>query len=153
MSEPPRDNEGIVTPHDDPETIPDDGLLVRFIHLTHFLQNKDGVDQLSSAAFSETNKQNDKYQSMSVDILSRFEEYQIDPKSRLRPNQAGAVLLSAGRLRKLGLIVGPDPLEENPCHAGVWGIADKPKSIRRKIKKCCCTWLIQPRNAKPIEIG
>jgi hypothetical protein len=86
---------------------------------------------------------------MSVDMLDRLQNDNVDPCTRLRPDHEGAVLIRAGSLRVLGLKVGPDPMRSNdPYHAAVWGVKS---SVRKKIKKRCCRWLVQPRNTAPIE--
>ena len=149
MSLPPTDEDGIVKPHDDRQAIPDDAYVVRYVHRDQLIPNPDGTRLLTSAAFSETSEDQDRYQSMSVDIFDRLQKDNVDPRTRLPPNHEGAVLIPAGSLRKLGLQVGPDPMQSNDhYHAGVWGVKG---SLRKKIKKRCCRWLIKPSDAAPIE--
>lgn len=148
MSGPPRDEDGYVSPHDDPAAIPDGAFLVRYVNKEQLRPGDDGRRHLSSAAFSESSRERDRYQSMSVDILDRLQNDNIDPCTRLGIDHEGAVLIRVGSLRELGLKVGPDPTSANdPYHAGVWGVKS---SLRKKIKRCC-RWLVQPANTAPIE--
>jgi hypothetical protein len=155
MSDPPRDEDGHVVPHDDKVEIPDDALLVRYVTKTQLPLEDDGRRRLSTAVFSETSKAHDPYQGMSVDILDRLERDGIDPRERMKRNDnlVGAVLLRAGDLRALGLQVGPDPMRSNdpdPYHAQVWGVK---KSGRKKIARLQLQWLVQPDNTVPFEEG
>lgn len=107
---PPRDEDGYVLPHDDHAAIPDDAFVVRYVHKDQLAPSDDGRKLLSSGAFSETSKERDRYQSMSIDILNRLQRDKVDPCTRLPSDHEGAVLIRAGSLRKLGLKVGPDPM-------------------------------------------
>lgn len=149
MGVPPRDDDGCVLPHDDHIAIPDDAYLVRYVHKDQLPPSDKGRRCLSSAAFSESSRERDRYQAMSVDILAKLQADDVDPRTRFRPGHVGAVLIQAGSLRQLGLQIGPDPMRSNDrYHAGVWGVKS---SLRKRIKKCCCRWLVQPTNTLPIE--
>ena len=140
MAAPPKDANGYVEPHDDPQTIPDDSHVIRYIHTSQLVKCPDGTRRLSSGAFSKSNKSKDRYEGMSVDMHEAMIAKGVDPESRMPPDHEGAVLIQAAKLRELGLEVGPDPTEDNPFHASVWGVK---RSDRKKIK-ACCEWLIKP---------
>lgn len=148
MGHPPRDEDGIVKPHDDRTAIPDDALVIRYIQEQQLHPNLDGTRRLSKGAFSGSSKDRDQYEGMSVDMLSELKKHGVDPATRMPENHEGAVTLRAGDLRELGLEVGPDPgLHNDPYHASVWGVRD---SHRKKILKIC-RWLITPENAVPLD--
>ena len=141
MATPPRDEDGIVVPHDDRETIPDTSCVVRYIHRKQLSKAADGILHPSSGAFSATSKSRDRYEGMSVVMLDRLRDANLHPSSRMPPDHVGAVLIEAGKLRQLGLQVGPDPMvNDDPFHASVWGVKS---SHRKKIKKLS-VWLIEP---------
>lgn len=149
MSDPPRDEDGYVVPHDDKVEIPDDALLVRYIHKLQLTVQKDERVRPSKGGFSESSKQCDKYEGMSVDMLDRLMLDKVDPCMRMPPGHEGAVLIRAGDLRALGLKVGPDPMRSNdPYHAGVWGMK---RSLRGKVLKLCVDWYIRPANVVPAD--
>ena len=104
---PPRDDDGYVLPHDDRMAIPDDAFLVRHIHRKQLSVSDDGRHRLSSGAFSETSRERDKYQGMSVDMLSKLQADDVDLCTRLPPDHVGAVLIGAGSLRQLGFTNRP----------------------------------------------
>lgn len=145
MSDPPRDEDGYVQPHDDYDLIPDDALLVRYVQQWNLTPQDDSELQLSKSAFAASSKDRDRYQGMSVDLLQRLERDAVNILTRMRPGYQGAVLLRAGCLRQLGLMVGSDPMQSaDPYHCAVWGITE---GLRKKIRKqCCVRWLVQPKN-------
>lgn len=148
MGDPPRDEDGIVTPHDDRTAIPDDALVVRYIHEQWLIPTPDGSRRLSKGAFSGSSKDKDQYEGMSVNMLSELKKHEVDPATRMPENHEGAVTLRAGDLRELGLEVGPDPgLRNDPYHAAVWGV----KSSHRKKIKNLCKWLIKPQDVAPLD--
>jgi hypothetical protein len=53
-------------------------------------------------------------------------------ESRLPHLQCGIVRLVVGDLRNMHLVVGLDPLPDNPYHAQVWGIGSN-KRVRRNL--------------------
>lgn len=149
MGEPPCDQDGVVTPHDDYDLIPDDALLVRYVQKMHLARQDDGRQRLSSGAFSATSKDRDRYRGMSVDIYSLLLRDGKNIAARMPPEHEGAILLWAGCLRQLGLKIGPDPMDAaDPYHACVWGVS---RGLAKRIRKSCCDrWLIQPPNTAPI---
>ena len=141
MPDPPRDADGLVQPHDDHETIPDDARLVRYIHRLWIIFNSDGTKRLSSGAFSGSSKDRDRYEGMSVDMFEQLSRDGINPAERMPPDHVAAVLLWAGNLRALRFQVGPDPQHSDDLyHASVWGVK---KQHRGKIQSSA-EWLIPP---------
>lgn len=141
MAAAPTDADGRVTPHDDNQAIPDDALLVRYIPSKHLIEMADGSRRLSKAAFSASSKRNDPYEGMSVDMLAQLERDGVDPSSRMSVFHEGAVTIKVGDLRKLGLLVAPDPQQiGDPYHASVWGV----KSGHRKKVLKISRWHIKP---------
>lgn len=127
MASPPRDENGVVTPHDDADIANDDGLLRRIIPDVHVYTNDNGDKRISSAAFKESSR-NAPYGGMSVDIESLVVADGIAPASRAGEEE-GLVRLPAEDMRNLGFKVGSDPIAndpeypDNPYHGEVWGIS------------------------------
>ncbi len=51
--------------------------------------------------------------------------------------------LRAGDLRRLSLLVGSDPTEDNPYHAQVWNLTKQ--GVRRRIRDLAA-WICKPRH-------
>lgn len=134
MADPPRDSNGLVTPHDDPDIGEDDELFRYIDPKNHLVECKNtGSKRLSSGAFSESRK-DAPYRGMSVDIEQKMIEDAVDPKDRLPDSSWGIVRLNAGEMRSFKFKVGSDPIDpQNPQHGEVWGIG---KGMRKKkVKK------------------
>jgi hypothetical protein len=120
--DPLRDQHGIVIPHDHVD-ISDEHHVVR--HTTpndlHQIEKR-----LISGAFSESTGGG-----MSVDIEEWMVADGLDPLHYVTNPDHGAVRISVGELRKLGLQVGWDPDGHHPHHAAVWGIGNGSKRKRR----------------------
>lgn len=137
MAIPPKDDDGIVKPHDDGNILNEDGLL-RQIDPEHHVcwDDNNGCYRVSSAAFKESQK-NAPYGGMSVDIESLVIADSISPDQRAF-GRNGLVKLIVGKMRTLGFQVGTDPIKnhpvypDNPYHGEVWGIK---KGMRKKTVK------------------
>jgi hypothetical protein len=68
---------------------------------------------------------------MSVDIEEWMAADGLDPLAYVVDPAHGAVRLNVGELRSLGFTVGWDPVDGNPHHGEIWGIANGKR--RRKI--------------------
>jgi len=135
-----KDKDGFTIPHDDYDAIPDESYVIRYIHRNWLIPNSDGHIGVSSAAFSGSSKERDRYQGMSVDILELLVQDNVEIPSRMPPGHEGAVKIQVGKLRGLGLKVAPDPSrDQGPYHASVWGIGN---SHRRKIKSICVFYIL-----------
>ncbi len=84
---------------------------------------------------------------ISVELESRILAAGIEPLSRLPSPAHGAVRLIAGELRRLGLLVGSDPIDGNPYHAQIWGATRQ--SLRRRIRDLA-KWICKPRHTGDI---
>jgi hypothetical protein len=141
MAAPPRDEAGRVIPHDDRELIADDSFVLRSIPFEHLKSVAAGGGRyLSKAAFSASSKQRDPYEGMSVNAGSLMSAAGVPEEQSRRPGHAGLVKIRAGDLRRLGLQIGTDPLDQNPYHAQVWGVRP---SHRNKIKNLAI-WVDKP---------
>jgi len=141
MAVPPQDGDGHVQPHDDHQILPDDARVMRKIQRSWMIPT-DGFRRLSKGAFSETSKDRDPYQGMSVDMLDLLERDGFSLECRLAPEHIGAVALRVGDLRSLDLMVGPDPGRSGDAyHANVWGVTN---NIRKKILRVSY-WIVGPR--------
>ena len=142
MADPPRDEGGVVRPHDDCQSVPDDSFVLRSISPNHLRRNKDGPGRyLSKGAFSPSSAQYDPHQGMSVDAGALLVEAGIPEIDRMLPGHEALVKIRAGDLRDLGCRIGPDPIiPGNPYHAEVWGVrANLRKEVKRK-----AIWIIRP---------
>ena len=142
MADPPTDDDGIVQPHDDRETIPNDADLVRYLKSDWLVTKKapEGSRRLSTMAFTPSSPEYDRYQSMSLDLLPSMLAAGIDPKDKLGDEYEAAVVLRAGDLRDLELSIGMVPVDGNPHHVSVWGV----KARHRKRILRLSRWLSRP---------
>jgi hypothetical protein len=141
MAAPPRDDEGRVKPHDDPD-IHGDAWVVRHIipDWLHAHPELPGRRRLSRAAFSPSSKRRDPYQGMSVDLLQPILDAGLSPIDMREDKYEASVRLRVADLRSLGLRVGPEPIRANPYHASVWGVT---KGAGRHLVKLC-QWVDKP---------
>lgn len=128
MGIPPRDRNGKVIPHDDPDIDGDHGLF-RYIHPVYHVtwDGNRNAWRISSAAFSESDTGG-----MSVDWEQSMLAAGLLRDAHLPGADHGIARLRVSRMREIRLQVGPDPLPHNPHHAEVWGI--KKQSQRRQIR-------------------
>lgn len=136
MKPPPRDQNGVVEPHDHPDIAAADGV-IRRIPSNWVVPDKDGSLRLSSMAFKASSGVN---AGMSVDLEALIVKAGIDPKVHVTtPRWVGSIRYTAGQLRDEQFQVGFDPLEEeppepaNPFHGEVWG--DFPRSKQRRLSE------------------
>lgn len=109
----------VTAPYDEND-IGSDELIIRRISAQYVVPNENtGGLRLSSMAFQPSSGLNS---GMSVDVETLIVKSGLDPKNYVKtPVFTGAVAFSAGDVRALNLMVGYDPLEENPYHGEVWG--------------------------------
>ena len=128
MAQPPRDENGIVAPHNDPDILDDDGL-IRYIHPRQVIEDKHrGCKRVSSGAFSPSSTPP---HGMSVDLERPLVEAESDNLARLPDSDHGAVRLRAGDMRELNHRVGSNPVPNNPYHGEVWDIGPGRRARRR----------------------
>jgi hypothetical protein len=129
-SEPPRGQHGKIQPHDHEEIL-DRHWVIRHIVETDLHSESSGLIRVGSGAYSESSDGG-----MSVDIEDWMIADGLSSLYYLGNPDHGAVRLSVGALRRLGLKVGWDPDGGHRHHGGVWDIRS---SHRRKIAKMAIT--------------
>jgi len=119
LDPPPRDSQGEVSPHDHAGIFPDDGVIRRISPQQWVYDAKIQKKRVSSIAFKPSTGE---HEGMSVDLQKLIEEAGLDPKTYILSTPwIGAVRFTAGGLRAEGLMVGYDPVDDNPFHGQVWG--------------------------------
>lgn len=104
----------------DEENIDDDDLVIRRINPEHHVVWDDdrSCNRVSSKAFSPSSNGDG---GMSVDIEQLMIGAGIDPRQYVTtPEFTGSVSFPARTARELNLVVGYEPLENNPYHGEVW---------------------------------
>ena len=147
MAEPPRDDDGWVKPHDDPDILEDDGLLRRIHPDFHLTEDKNnGCLRLSSNAFKETHKKQNPHRGMSVSLERPLLAAGEKHGDRLPASDWGLVRLIAGEMRSLDFKVGSDPRNDNPFHASIWNIErGMRKNATKKRVIAHAEWVIKAR--------
>lgn len=146
LTPPPRDQDGVVKPHDHPDIADADGV-IRRVSEQWVVPGRDGRLRLSSMAFKASSGPK---AGMSVDLLALIVAAGIDPVIYVTtPRWIGSVVFSAGDLRAEGFSVGFDPIEEeppdqpgNPFHGEVWGVFSKAK--QRRLAQIACWYVAIP---------
>jgi hypothetical protein len=128
---PVRDAAGNVLPHDDPVTIPSVWTLIRHVHPEQWHQ--DG-QRPQSIAFSFSSGGS---HSMSVDVEPPMLVAGLAPAHYASLAGKGAVRITALKARELGMRVGPEPVDGNPHHGGIWepNPAVSGKELGRRIRE------------------
>jgi hypothetical protein len=119
-TQPPRDADGEVTPHDHPDIKNQDGI-IRRVASHHIVVDPKAVGghRPSSSLF---NPSSGKAGGVSIDLQRPIEEAGMNSKGFVsNPPWLGAIILKAQDFRTESLIVGYDPVPENPYHGQVWG--------------------------------
>lgn len=120
LSEPPRDANGVVVPHDH-VGIADTDWIIRRISDEHIVADVKvpGGRRVSTLAFQGSTDGNN---GMSVDLECSIVEAGLNARDFVTsPRFMGSIWFSAGFLRSESFQVGYDPLPENPHHGEVWG--------------------------------
>ncbi|MGB6799448.1 MAG: hypothetical protein WBE48_23520 [Xanthobacteraceae bacterium] len=123
-TDPPRDNEGKIVPHNHPEIL-DEHFVIRHTDPHDLCPDGSGGKRISSGAYTESSDSG-----MSVDIEDWTVAAGLAPLHYITDPSQGAVRLQVGELRKLGLLVGWDPDGGHPHHASVWNLGG-PKQRKR----------------------
>jgi len=141
MPTPQRDALGNVVPHDDPDILPEHGL-IRLISRQHHVvwDGNKQVWRVSSGAFSESNDGG-----MSVDLEALLVAAGVAVLINVPSGDDwGAMRLPVGSVRAEGLRIGSDPLPHNPYHGAVWGIGNR-NGVKKRLLRMA-TWLKPLRN-------
>ena len=129
-SDPLRDKQGKIAPHDHLE-IGDDCYVVRHIIPPHDLHE----GRVSSGAYSESTVAGARC-GMSVDIECWMAADGLSSLHYVADPSHGATRLRVGDLRKLGMKVGWDPDNGHRHHGAVWEITT---SFRKKMQRSALT--------------
>jgi len=134
--QPPRNADGNVVPHDSPN-IDGADTLIRYITDQYLVEDEKvvGGKRLSTGAFSESSDGG-----MSVDIEKKMVAAGLAVAARVLPPFVGAGRLIAAELRALQMLVGEDPLKENPHHGAVWHV----RQTKRKKLLQQFVWVVKP---------
>lgn len=144
MQLPTYDVNGVVEPHDH-EEIDSDWLLVRRIcpanHVV-FDENRN-CDRISTKAYKPSS--GDK-SGMSIDLKCLIERANLSVADYVTtPVFTGSVEFEVSTVRSKSMIVGFDPLPENPYHGEVWG-SQKPNHFTRsqvRAIQSSARWLVR----------
>lgn len=143
---PPRDENGGVTPHDHEEIL-NSHEVIRRVSEKQLIIDSDGRKINSSIVFKASETGN---RGMSVDLKNMIESAALDPKKYVTtPRWIGSILLKVSDLRRLGFIVGYDPLEipePNPYHGEVWGTFSKGENGTRRKLQDLAVWFVEIDN-------
>lgn len=137
----PRDAQGNVVPHNDPEIL-DNDRLIRLVNPTHHVvwDANQQVHRISSALFNPSSSN----AGVSVEIEPLLVADGISIATRV-PSGWGAVSLNAGDARVINLDVGKHPLSgnqpgaPNPYHGEIWGVRSR-ASKRHLVEKAI--WIV-----------
>lgn len=137
-------------PYDEPNIKNEDTIIRRINPRQHIVRDdNNGCDRVSTKAFSASTEPNG---GMSVDILKLIENAGVNAKEFvITPVFTGSVVFAAGAARKIGLLVGYDPLEgvsgvqDNPHHGEVWRTPPKSRfsSSQRKALLTASEWFVE----------
>jgi hypothetical protein len=145
LTPPPLNEDGSVKPHDHAEILQGDLLIRRIDPQQHIVPDENrNCRRLSSKAFQPSSGEGG---GMSVDIERLISDAGLVPSEFVTssPKHAGAVAFPASVPRADGLLVGYDPLPDNPYHAEVWG-GDRPNRFsngQRKAIAKSAQWFVQ----------
>jgi hypothetical protein len=115
---PARDADGNVLAHDDPATVPPEWTLLRHVHPEQWAWNdltQSYRPQSNAFMFSTEGSR-----SMSVDIEPPMLEAGLASTHYAFMIGKGVVRITTEQARQLGLRVGPEPIQGNPHHGGIW---------------------------------
>lgn len=122
-----------VEPYDEEEIESADTIIRRINPNYHVVNDENlGCRRVSTKAFSPSSGENG---GMSVDVESLIIKGGQNPEEYVTtPIFTGSVKFIADDIRKLGLIVGYDPIPDNPYHGEIWG-AERPNRFTKSQKR------------------
>jgi hypothetical protein len=115
---PARSADGNVLAHDDPVIVPSGWTLLRHVHPEQWAWNEVTQSyrpQSNAFMFSAEDSR-----SMSVDIEPPMLDAGLASTHYAFMVGKGVVRITAAQGRQLGLRVGPEPIQGNPHHGGIW---------------------------------
>ena len=117
LDEPPRNEDGEVTPHDHDGILGEDRIIRRVAR--EWVVEKRGKKCLSSIAYSPSSGPAG---GMSVDVYELIASDGLDPVEYIKdPKHIGAVIIPVSGVRGLGFNVGYHPMDGKKYHSEVWG--------------------------------
>ncbi len=135
MHAPPRDADGCVEPHDH-EQIQDEDFMLRGIPEQQIVSTPDGGRRISSGAFSRSS---DTYGGLSLGAKKVLECLEKTTEEWAAGRFSAVVCFPAGMLRKAGVQIGWDPLDEDPAHCNAWGASGEPFPRKQSLRKDLAT--------------
>lgn len=119
-------------PYDEPEILADDAIIRRIDPSQHVVFDENAnCNRVSTKAFSPSSGPNE---GMSVDLERLISAAGLDAQKFVTtPKYIGSVVFNTGSARAAELLVGYDPLPENPYHGQVWG-QNRPNRFSRTQK-------------------
>lgn len=149
MHPPPLDEQGAVKPHDCAE-IHDAHILIRRIDPSQHVVDDENRQcmRISSKAIQPSSVPNG---GMSVDLHQRLVDADVDPAGFVTtPKHVGSLQFEVSAARNTDLLVGCEPLADNPYHGEVWG-AERPNRFSKSQQKAilsACSWLVPIDNVQ-----
>jgi hypothetical protein len=154
ISPPPRDQNGLATPHDHAEIL-DAHRVIRGVSDEFVVTTENGQSRLSSAVLDPSTIDVDPYCGLSVDLEQLMIEDGLDPVQHLTARKfLGSIVFTVSSFRSRNFFAGYDPLAENPYHGGVWQDAARGSKLTRGTKKALlreAAWLVPIANV-PIAV-
>lgn len=134
----------MVDPYDDDSITAVDRVIRRVDPEHHVVPDENtGTSRLSTKAFGESSEGS---RGLSIDIKNLISEAGLVPEEYVTtPKYIGSVEFEASLPRSLGLVVGFEPIDENPYHGEIWRIGETPRfsgSQKRNLLKGS-TWLVE----------
>jgi hypothetical protein len=154
ITPPPRDKNGLATPHDHSEIL-DDHRVVRGVSAEFVVKDEQGRQRLSSAVLDPSTVEVDPYCGLSVDIEQLMLEQGISPAAHVQARKfLGSIAFEVHSFRSRNFLVGYDPLADNPSHGAVWQDAARNSRFTRGTRKALlqeAAWWV-PIDGIPIAI-
>lgn len=135
MGPPPRDTGGRVLPHDHNQ-IQDEDIMLRGIPAQQIVSTPDGGRRISTGAFSRSS---DAYGGLSLGAKKVLECLEKTTEEWAAGRFSAVVCFPAEMLRKAGVWIGWDPLDDDPAHCNAWDASGKPFPRRRSLRKALAT--------------
>jgi hypothetical protein len=155
ITPPPRDENGLATPHDHNEIF-DDHRVIRGVSAEFVVKDEQGRPQrLSSAVLDPSTVEVDPYCGLSVDVEQLMIERDITPTAHAQARKfVGSIAFEVRSFRSRNFFVGYDPLLDNPSHGAVWQDAARNSKFTRGTRKALlqeAAWSV-PIDGIPIAI-
>ncbi len=131
MCDPPRDADDCVIPHDHPQ-IQDEDILIRGIPYEQTLSDGENGRRISTGAFDASSE---KYGGLSVAAKKVLECLGKTSDEWAAGRFSAVVCFPAKVLRKRGIQIGWEPLEDDRAHCNAWAASGDPFPRAKSLKK------------------